>query len=415
MKIRDLDQQSIGGRVRVSARVEWEDSSRAPLEIYYETGASFEDDVAANPNAFLTACVLPAMRQGEKRIALEGPVCPRLCEGLSTAGALLRSWWGAPRGEVRIESARGFRAPVPRRPSRSALFFTGGVDSLHLLRRNQIDYPRAHSESFQDAIAVFGLLRPVREAPAAPDTRDVATLNALSSVTAEAGLRLVPITTNLTLIEPDLDFFAKEFIGAALSSAAHLLSPTVSSISLASGRNVPLLVPLGTHPLLDPCFSSGALEVRHVGLRFSRIQRFREVCEWDRAIRSLVVCLHSPPPPYLNCGRCEKCLRTMTALAAFGRLADARLFPVTEISAAMVDSAAVTPHVAGYWRELLGPLRDARRNDLTAAVERRLDAANQTRGWFEEEGWKGTIRKLDRRFLGGAALRIRRALWNAAK
>jgi hypothetical protein len=410
MRIRDVRKESIGDRVRVSARVEWEDVPRPPVDLFFETEAAFDHDLADDANAFLVACILPAMRHGEERIALDGPVCPRLCEGLSTAVKLLRSWFGPPRREVRIEPARGFRSPLPVCPARSALFFTGGVDSLHLLMRNRIDYPHDHSESFQDALAVFGFFSPERLDPGSPLAGFTAAHAVFSEVAEDAGIRLIPIVTNVTLLDPDLDFLAEEFLSAALCSTAHLFSGSLSSISLASGRNVRLLIPRGTHPLLDPCFSTGALDVRHIGIGFSRLDRLREICQWDVAIRNLFVCLQAPPPPRLNCGECEKCVRTMTALAALGRLADARQFPESQVSPEMIESADITPHVAPYWRDLLGPLRDAGRSDLADEVELKLAHAERTQMWFADAGWKGRIRRLDRRILGGAALELRRRL-----
>ncbi|MGH9443333.1 MAG: hypothetical protein ACRD16_13790 [Thermoanaerobaculia bacterium] len=409
MKIRDVRKEKRGTRVRVSARVEWEDSPQPSLDLFYEADEPFGGEMSADPNAFLTACILPAMRHGERRVALEGPVCPRLAEGLFTAIELLRSWFGPPRREVRIEPAKGYRAPFPRRPGRSALFFTGGLDSLHLLRRNRIEYPRSHSESFQDALAVSGFLPDRLGAPGRNRSRI-----ALSEIAAEAGVRLVAVETNLNRFETDLNFFAEEYIGAALCSAAHLFAGSLTSVSLASGRNVRLLVPRGTHPLLDPCFTSGALEVRHSGIHYSRIERLREICRWDLAVKNLVVCLQDAPASFLNCGRCEKCLRTMTALTALGRLADTREFPVLEVSAAAIESVSITPHVADYWRDLLEPLRKRGRDDLASAVLRKLEGADRAKKWFEEAGWKGALRKLDRRVLGGGALRLRRTLRKAS-
>ncbi len=406
MKIRDLKKEPHGPFSRISALVEWEDSPRPPLEVFYETREPLDREFELDPNAFLTACALPAMRHGERRISLEGPVCPRLVEGLSEVVRIFRAWFGPPRADIRVEPARGFRAPFPRPRARSGLFLTGGVDSLHLLRRNRVDYPRSHPESFQTAIAVFGLFLPGRVSTASLEHYS-STLAALADVAADADLELMPIATNARQLDPDLTFLAREFIGAILSSSAHPFSGALSSISLASGRNVRLLVPVGTHPLIDPRFSTSALEVRHVGIQFKRIDRLREICRWNTAVRNLVVCLQAPPPK-LNCGRCEKCLRTMTALEAFGRLRDARQFPFSEVSAAMIEPIPVTPHVADYWFDLLELLRQADRGDLAAVIRRKLTEASETKKWIADSGWKGRLRRLDRTILRGKIAAIRR-------
>ena len=406
MKIRDLKKESRGSLSRVSATVEWEESSRPPLEIFYETEAEHDNEFQAHPDGILTACLLPAMRHGEKRISLEGPVCPRLSEGLAEIIQILHGWFGPPRPGVRIEPAKGFRAPFPRKPRRSGLLLTGGADSLHLLWRNRRDFPLDHPDSFRTAIAVFGLFPPGRiETPSLADYSPAR--SALSDIAADAGLELIPIVTNVRKLDTDLVFLAREFIASALCSAVHLLTGAVSSISLASGRNVRLLVPVGTHPLIDPRLGSGALEVRHVGVAFKRIDRIRELCAWEAGIRNLAVCLEAPPPK-LNCGKCEKCLRTMTALEAFGSMRAARQFPFSRVSREMLESVSVTPHVSDYWFDLVEPLRVAGRDDLIAVIRRKLEQAERSKRWLEDSGWRGRLRRVDRKITGGRIVGLRR-------
>jgi hypothetical protein len=99
----------------------------------------------------------------------------------------------------------------------------------------------------------------------------------------------------------------------------------------------------------------------------------------------------------------------MTALAAFGKLAEAREFPRREISAATLDAFSFGPHYAPYWREML-PLLRGRRDDLAAAVERGLAIAAREARWFADAGWKGMLRRADRRLLGGRLVALRRAM-----
>ena len=136
VRISELRLERTGSGARASARVSWEDSARPPLELFFETDARGMDDLTPEPEAFVTACALPAIHSGERRLRVEGPLCPRLAEGLATAAALVQGWYGGSRGPIPIEPS-GFRALVPRESPRAALFFTGGIDSTHLLRVNR--------------------------------------------------------------------------------------------------------------------------------------------------------------------------------------------------------------------------------------------------------------------------------------
>jgi hypothetical protein len=110
----------------------------------------------------------------------------------------------------------------------------------------------------------------------------------------------------------------------------------------------------------------------------------------------------------LNCGKCEKCVRTMTALAGLGKLAEAREFPREEVDPRDIAALPVSPHYAAYWQDVL-PLLGSR-PDLASAVEGRLEEARRTSEWLAESGWKGALRRLDRRLLGGRLLGMRRRL-----
>ena len=56
--------------------------------------AEASDDLIANPDAFVVACMAPAMRHGERRIKIDGDVCPYLKSGLETAMSLIHYWYG---------------------------------------------------------------------------------------------------------------------------------------------------------------------------------------------------------------------------------------------------------------------------------------------------------------------------------
>ncbi|HET9796306.1 MAG TPA: hypothetical protein VFS34_17830 [Thermoanaerobaculia bacterium] len=414
MKIAGPRRERTPGGARVVARVEWENEpGRSPLDVWWEAGGSAAEDLAASPDAILAAVFLPAAARGERRIALEGPVCPRLAEGLVAAARVFAGWGRIPSEPPRIEPRSGFRAPLPRRPERSALFLTGGIDSTHLLRRNRVDFPREHSESFGDALAVFGLYAPDQLDPADPFGAYARTREVLDAIAADAGLILVPVVTNATEVASDVDFIARVSLSSVLASAAHLFPSRWSSVCLASGRDASILVPLGTHPLIDPSFSSAAVAVRHEGIGITRPERIAELAAAEGALSRLLVCMAGPPPPFLNCGRCEKCLRTMAALAGLGRLAESREFPVRDLAPDAIDAFSVGPHYAPYWRDLL-PLLRGRRDDLAAAVERQLAAAERQARWFRNAGWKGLLRRADRRFLGGRLLALRRSIARAS-
>jgi hypothetical protein len=404
MKVRDIRCEVRAEAVRAAATVVWEERDREPLEIYFETDRAFSGDMGAGAEAFLCALALPALHQGERRIHFDEPLCPRLAEGMAESMALIRAWYGPPLEPIPIETSRPFAPRRPREPRRAAAFCTGGVDGTHMLLANRRDFPREHPDSFADLVAIIGLFDPDHARSRGPGSYFTRTRSRLQALASACDATLVPLTTNLLEIDRDLEFLKKTWSGAAITAAAHLFPPRWSSVSIASSRQTTQSVREGTHFLLDSRYSSSAVTIRHEGIRYTRLERIEEISARDPELATLIVCPNLPPPPFDNCGVCEKCVRTMTALEAMGRLESTRTFPLRVVTPALIHGAIVSASEEGFWNELVNPLRSRGRDDLAAAVERKLCEARR------ETGFKGRVRRFDRENLGGVLTRsIRRA------
>jgi hypothetical protein len=405
MKIQDLKSESRDGKAKVSATAIWEDAERPPLEVYYETTPDAARGLRCNPDAFLVAAFLPAWRHGEKRLCIEGEVCPELRQGLETAIQIIDHWYPRKLSPLRIEAAARAmldRAPVPR----AGFFFSGGIDSLATLRANHQAFPCSHTGRVQDGFLVFGLevdrLASFEHAVAA-----------LNHIARDAEINLLPIFTNVRYLDEDWGFWQDEFQGAALASIAHAFAGRLTVVSIASSDDVPNLSPYGSHPLLDPCYSSFNLRIRHDGFGMSRLSKTRLVAEWDVALQNFRVCNNSAQyrMGQINCGECEKCVRTMLALEAIGALERTRAFSSQPLTSDLVQRAVtMSEFTVHYYTELLAPLRDCGRNDLAVALEELLQ---RKRG---EIGWKAPIKRFDRKYFSGHLLRgIKRFLFKSAK
>ena len=408
MRIVDLRLAPTSTGRRASARLLWEDSGPPPFDAYFESDGDGLSGLRAGANAFLAAAFVPAIRAGERRIRIEEqPVCPILRDGLRAAAGLLRAWYG-PAAEPAIEAPAGFRAERPEGPA--ALFFSGGADSLHLLRVNRSLYPTSHPNAFREALHFLGMA--MFEDNPGERARNLAARGLRSSerIARTSGLTLRSIRSNVARLSRDNHFWATHTQGAMLASVA--LGQTVRSASLAASWDARLLPPWGSHPLLDPCYSSSAVEIRHLGVDFTRLEKVKALADWPEALETLMVCHEAPlPEGELNCGRCEKCVRTMVELLAANALDRATAFSVRRVTAEMID--AIEPaqiRTERFWSDLTGPLEAAGRSDLARATNAFLSRARRQRRWEDEKGWKGRLRQLDRRYLAGALQRLKRGV-----
>jgi hypothetical protein len=405
MRIEDLRSEKRGDRARVAATVTWEDCDRPTHEVYFETDEPFADGLVCDPHAFVVGCIVPAMHYGEERVFIDAEICPELRDGLITAMSLLRHWYYDPdRPLVRIEARTRSDMPTPRTPERAGFFFSGGIDSFATLRVNRLNFPLEHPGSIKDGLLVYGLELDDPEA-------FKHALHVLSEAAREAGITLVPIYTNLYLnyrqedAQDGFSFWTDEFESAVFGAIAHAFSRRLTVVSLASSQDIPHLGPHGSHPLLDPNYSSSDLRIRHDGIALTRFAKTKLVAEWDVALHHLRVCnwYERYRQGRLNCGECRKCVQAMLTLLVLDALDQSRAFPVDDVSEELVLARArlATPYQAFSYQDLVAPLAEKGRHDLVRAIEYKLAVY-----YDREPGARARIKRFDRKYLDGGLGRL---------
>ena len=112
-----------------------------------------------------------------------------------------------------------------------------------------------------------------------------------------------------------------------LASVGLLFQARFRTILISAAHTYADLGPWGSHPLLDPLWSTELTEFVHHGAHATRVDKCRVLANSEVAMRHLRVCWENREGRY-NCGECEKCLRTMVNLAAVGALGRCTTLPV---------------------------------------------------------------------------------------
>lgn len=413
MRIVDLRKVAQPGGVRVAATVIWEECDRPNQEVYVECRGPAAEELAPNPDAFLLACVMPAMEYRERRVEIEGTICPELRNGLGSAFSVIRDWFPEHKGPA-IEASGGFRPAVPRTPPRVASFMSGGIDALATLRSNRLDYPLDHPASIQDCFFLFGFNTydfnpsgPVAERVEDFERRVIR----MENLAREARINLIPVYTNVRFIAKDFLSWNKRGMGAGLASVAHAFSARISRALIGSSGDQGAVPPLGTHPLLDPNYSSAGLEIRHDGLWLARLQKTAIVSDWDAALAIVQSCQQHELHDTINCGQCNKCFRTMIHLAALGKLERAHAFPSRAVTPEMIHQAKITKEAdAGYLEQTVEQFMSVNRPDLAQAVRDRIARYRDSEKQVPRRGWRGAVKQWDSRWTGGVLTRLVRRL-----
>ncbi len=412
MKIQNLQSTKEGNRARVTASVIWEDCDRPAQEIYFETKETFSEDLSCNPEAFLVGCILPAMHHGEKRISIDSEICPELRDGLMTAMSWIRHWSYGPESElVRIEAKTRSNLPRPPTPVRAGFFFSGGIDGLATMRLNRLYYPMEHPGSIKDGLILFG---PYWESDNRPEAFEQAMID-LSEFAQDAGIELIPVYTNIRDLDRDTKLFVYEYHGAMLASVAHAFARRLTHVTISATDDIPSLRllkrrnfrVLGSHPLLDPNYSSHDLVIKHGCITLTRLEKTKLIADWDVALNSIKVC--QPNWPSSNCGTCEKCVRTELALLALDLLNKTKAFPLDNLTEEHIEAITLYPDPERKWTahhqylELIPLLAERGRNDLVQAINRVLE-----RPTHPKLSWRMKAKEFDSRYFKGDILRFKR-------
>ena len=288
-----------------------------------------------------------------------------------------------------------------------ASFLSGGIDALALLRANRLEYPPEHPASIRDCLLLFGLNsfdfgdatpRPERLAAFETHVQRMRQLGRLADFT------LVPVYTNARTLYPDFASWSTIGFGAATTAVALALARRVSEAWLGSDGLGLASPPLGSHALLLHHFSTAAVEIHLGHVNTTRLEKTRLVADWEGALPFLRSCLYLEVPPdgLVNCGRCEKCVRTRLALVALGKLDRATSFPLGELTPGMLAVVELTPRNAPFYQECLEPLERLGRHDLVAPLRALLTTYHRLERWKREFV---RLNRFDERFLKGRLAR----------
>jgi hypothetical protein len=322
-----------------------------------------------------------------------------MLENLEAARLFFRSWFNLPNNAI-IEAKARSQTAEARDAKNAAFFFSGGIDSLSSLRANRLLFPMTHPGAIKDGIVIFGL-------EVEDKTAFGYVVESLVNIARDAGITLFPVSTNVRVLNNDWGFWYNAYMGPALCAVAQAFGKRFASATIASDYDVPHLKPHGSHALVEPNFSSHELEIRYDGITRTRLEKTKLVADWPTALKNLRVC--NKPEHYqagrLNCGRCEKCIRTMLALIALGALDKTPAFPEHDLSPALVEEKVwITANILPFYEELVPALSARGRKDLAAAVQKLCLT------YHGEIGWRARLRRFDREHLDGRLLLLKRVI-----
>jgi len=264
---------------------------------------------------FAASLLLPSMKQGTN-LVIDGSISGQLYKGMhAVMDEVLQ--WDIGLQPISIE-AEALVADPPR-PQRSASFFSGGVDSFYTYLKHRDDPLKT------DQVTAFILVNGFDI-----DRHNLQlwdrTLENIKSVAKADDVELMVVRSNFQdLVEPMLVWDYSH--GGCLAAAGLFLRGAFSQIYIPSTHSVSEQIPWGSNLALDGHWSTESTTFIHDGTEATRLEKVvSQIARSPLALEHLRVCFANEKGAY-NCGRCDKCLRTMINLFVAGVLEKSGTFP----------------------------------------------------------------------------------------
>ncbi|MFC1812468.1 hypothetical protein ACFL03_07225 [Thermodesulfobacteriota bacterium] len=284
-------------------------------------------------DAYLAAGIQPAMCLGGKLI-VKGSVSERLLKNLpKIQETYLRRYPTLSPLNVEVDDVRPWNpkpdhlpAQAPRnvvckRGTKTGLvgtLFSGGVDSFYSVLK--------HLDEIRSLVFIHGFDISLNDQQLRKHVSE-----SLRNAASKLRKPLIEVETNIRQFS-DRYVAWNPYHPQVLVAVGIILSGCLSKLHIPSSWSYSdleymerLNIVINMDPATAPLFSTDRIEFAHDGCESTRIEKCKAIAENDVAMETLRVCWLNPGGAY-NCGRCEKCLRTMVNLRIAGALERCKTF-----------------------------------------------------------------------------------------
>jgi hypothetical protein len=294
------------GSTTVSAIIEYPNQTRTP--IWFRVPSQYSNHITPSCDPLVVATLLLAMSQSMD-IKVHGEASPSLLRNLTEFQAAWSSWRPNLYHPIEITAEVECEQINPEAGNKAIVAFSGGVDSCFTVWRHRTNQCGRLQRNLKAGLVVHGFDIPLKNQPAFASATKKA-----EAILSSLDLATIPMATNIR----QLDLNWEDIFGTAVASCLMILQKDYAGGLIASSFPYQALsFPYGSNPVTDWLMSSQAFQIVHDAAEFTRIEKIRELTNWREAQQNLRVCWQGAEPDK-NCGRCEKCIRTMLIFRIFG-------------------------------------------------------------------------------------------------
>jgi hypothetical protein len=286
--ITDVRLETSGNSKRLVGRV-------AGHELWYEVYGDTPVEQRGEP--FFGIALLLAMSRHEAITVDPGaPVSSDFLRSLWAVQRVFRQW----NPGFAVVDVDATIADLPRLNDGALCSFSGGVDSMHTFLEHESEITHLLTIGGYDYVT-------------GPKTDFDAVRAKIGAFARQFGKTLVAVDTNTRAVCDALKMKWTYAQGPILCALAVGLG--FDTYIMPANHSYRDLKPWGSHPIVDPLWSTARTQVRHLGCDAYRTEKTAHIAAHPEALRYLQVCWHSQAE---NCGHCSKCVRTALVLQLLG-------------------------------------------------------------------------------------------------
>jgi hypothetical protein len=292
----------------ITAGVTIETPGQEPRRLWYRLPNTYRQALTTVCDPFVLGTIFLAMSRASD-VVVHGQVSPSLLHNLEEFQATWACWRPKRYTKIDVVADLEQEPPPPASPRAAVAAFSGGADSCFTVWRHHTGQSGRLRRQIKVGVMVHGFdielgQTKVFERAAAKSAKMLASLD----------LALIPVVTNFREVVANWE----DSHGSGLASCLALFQAGYGAGLVGSTDSYDQLVlPWGSNPITDRMLSSRTFAIVHDGAAFSRSQKIRTIAAWPEAIRYLRVCWEGDAGDR-NCGRCEKCIRTMLNFRVMG-------------------------------------------------------------------------------------------------
>ena len=349
-----------------------------PPQAWFAVEGDQYDLLSKLGDAFLIGLLPIAMKLGED-IEVSDPISSTVAHGIVSYIDVLCSWWPDLFKPIKVNFTSIVYRKDEKRPQGVGVCFSGGADSFYTLLKHLKENEPVEDFRITHALMINGF---DQIADYRGDGISQEMFNCFAPMLERLGVKPLMITSNIKLFRSCV-FENKEQIfsfGSVLISCVHAFAPVFGRFYISGHASWAYedLFPIGAHPVLDSLLSSDQLQIIHECSKEGRAGKIQNICDNEEVKNYLRVCFR----PYkfekvtgkpINCGQCEKCIRTLIVLDILDKRSEITTFPLDVSISKFQHPESLAQHILTiFLKESLELAKLAGKEDWINSLEQAL-------------------------------------------